>query len=74
MSASATLETPVAEWITLPAASRRLAVSMSTVRRLTTAGALSYRRVGGAWPRVRADEIDQLARASTRPAAGPTPS
>jgi excisionase family DNA binding protein len=78
MSASATLEAPVArdaaQWITLGLAARRLAVSVTTVRRLTLDGTLSYRRIPGAWRRVRADEIDALARASTRPAAGPTPS
>jgi excisionase family DNA binding protein len=79
MSASAaTLEAPVArdavQWITLGLAARRLAVSVATVRRLARDGARSHRRVPGAWPRVRADEVDALARASTRPAAGPTPS
>jgi hypothetical protein len=75
---TATLEAPVAEgaaeWITLAAAGRRLGVSMSTVKRLTCNGTLSYRRVARAWPRTRSDEVDALAHASTRPAAGPNPS
>jgi excisionase family DNA binding protein len=79
MSAAATLETPVAEgaaqWITLGLAARQLAVSVTTVRRLTRDGTLSYRRIPGAWPRVRADEVDALAARSTRPAVvGSNPS
>jgi excisionase family DNA binding protein len=56
-------------WIMLGSASRRLGVSPHTVRRLISEGRLTERHVPGAWPRVRADEVDELARRSTRPAA-----
>jgi hypothetical protein len=56
------------QWIGVGPAAKILGVSRETVINLVEAGRLSRRHVPGAWPKVRLDEIEALAKQCTTPA------
>jgi hypothetical protein len=66
--ATATAATPEVQWIPIGRGARLLAVSIETMQALIESGRLSVREVPGAWPRVRLDEVLELAESCTRPA------
>jgi len=64
----ATADTELVPWVNLAAASRFLGVGRAGLLALVEAGELTIRKLPGCHPRVRADEVLELARRSTRPA------
>lgn len=62
------------QWLTRPAACRRLKCGPRALRSLVEAGRLSVWHVPGSFSRVRADEVEQLRVQALRPATCATPS
>jgi len=56
------------EWVSLSEAGRRLGGSAQFVRRLADRSQLTIRQLPGCHPKVRAVEVEELARLHTRPA------